>query len=903
MASASYCTSCGAPLAPESRFCGSCGQTVSATAPAMAQAASAAAVQAQTQYSPDGRWWWDGDQWVAVPAQASSAVAPMPAKRRKNRHWGVVLTIETIFCGAFTLVIAGMGAPPIFVGVFGIAALLFFVALVVLLLTRAARRSTGQQMGPTPPPMPTTGYSPDGSWFWDGKQWTPVRDQGPSADAAPAVAITPAVLPKPKKKSRVWYVLLVIVIAIVLGLLELWYLHWYEVLGIAVAGLALSAVTWLNPKGIGAMITKVGSRLRLPGIKSGATGRRVAILLVLDLALLPAGIGSLLTYKEVFAPTFVQLDGFSVVANPLTKATVTAYQMNSGGSAVTILGTTTTDKGGHYTLAITHAQRTRILVASTGGTYIDQVTNKPVAAATGDSLRSVLLSDSGQVSMTPLSTFATMRAVTLASEGESLDTSIDASFSAVANDYGLPDVSQTYPAIATEAPESQPEILNLPARQMGLDLSGLNEEAASLGVSDFAFINALTSDISDGDFDGMVRGKKGLGAIGINRTPITMLPANAIRGADKKKRDNSNNKLKVPTPDFFPGPVGLGLNLGGLDFISTSSLPAWRSDTQGSAAIRGSGGTKPYRCALEPGSVLPPGFTLSNQCVISGRGVKTTNTSISAGFTVRMTDSSHPNIAKSVDLNITTTPFPPVPHINGGQCPAVNQPCTIMEFATATGGTPPYSYQKEVMAPFPPLGMVLWSDGSLRGTPHVPGRSSEFSVCAVDIGGAIGCAMGSFTTKDTPSPTPSVAPKPGPGGVIGTWVSGPIEFTRTVGGCSLETDRYSGSKWVFTKQANGFAPLSSNQVGIAVTLDGGEIVSQSNPGCLNFNVYLNNPIAVYLGTISGSTMALGDADNPPVPQGSCTIGQGVISCTIDDGQHGGFDYATAPNGITLTKQK
>jgi hypothetical protein len=625
--------------------------------------------------------------------------------------------------------------------------------------------------------------SPDGRWVFDGTDWVPVVAPGaaptmpayqsppPAPAAAPVVPVyasppmAPTVvadLPKmPKKKGGVWYVLAVIVIVIVLAQVFYW-TPWFTAVSIAAVGLALAVVTWRNPRGIGATITKVGSELKLPWVRPGAFGRKAAAFIALDLVLLPTWIGSWATYAQVFAPIPVHLDGFAVMANPLTGSTVTAYQLNSGGSAVTILGTATTDKTGHYTLSVAPARHARVLLTTTGGTYLDQVTGKPVAAATGDSLRSVLLSDSGQVSMTPLSTFAAKRATTLAWGGENLDTSIGASYSAVAQDYGLPDVSETYPAIATEDPSAQPEILNLPSRQMGLDLSGLNEEAASLGVSDFALTNALANDISDGNFDGIAgpkKGNTGLGAIGINRTPIVMLPAKALGDSNKKKHDNPNDKLKnIPSPPFFAGPVGVGLNLGGLDFISTNSLPAWRSNTRGTATIQGSGGTPPYHCTLV--GTLPPGFALSNDCVLSGKGVETTNTSISEGFTVRMTDSSHPNVSKSVDLNITTTPFPPTPRINGGECPAVERPCKIMNFATATGGTPPYSYQKAVMAAFPPLGMVLWSDGSLRGTPHVAGPSSAFSVCAVDIGGAIGCTNGSFTTKDKPSPSPSAPPPP-----------------------------------------------------------------------------------------------------------------------------------------------
>jgi hypothetical protein len=40
---------------------------------------------AAPQYSPDGKWWWDGRQWIAVPqAQSTQAPpSPLPARRRQ----------------------------------------------------------------------------------------------------------------------------------------------------------------------------------------------------------------------------------------------------------------------------------------------------------------------------------------------------------------------------------------------------------------------------------------------------------------------------------------------------------------------------------------------------------------------------------------------------------------------------------------------------------------------------------------------------------------------------------------------------------------------------------------------------------------------------------------------------
>jgi hypothetical protein len=347
--------------------------------------------------------------------------------------------------------------------------------------------------------------------------------------------------------------------------------------------------------------------------------------------------------------------------------------------------------------------------------------------------------------LTPLSTFATSRALTLAASGQPLDASLGASFSGVARNYGLPDVTTTFPSVADVAPELQARVSTLASRQMGLVLAGMAVEANALGTSHFALTNAMASDISDGSFDG----KKGLAGIPMNRTSAVMLPADTggapFQAGVKKFHDSPGNAMKnVAAPEIFSGPIGIGVNTGGLYWISTTVLPAWRSGQLGTATIQASGGVRPYGCVLAGGQ-LPAGLSLSG-CTIGGVAPTITNTSISAAFSLTMTDSSTPARAVTADLHITIVPEPPVVRISGGECPGPKQPCHLTGFAVAAGGTAPYYYTDGDFS-FPPIGMMLWLDGSLRGIPKRAGRSSTFQVCAVDIGAAVGCTNANFTTR------------------------------------------------------------------------------------------------------------------------------------------------------------
>src|SRR5258708_28916314 len=49
--------------------------------------------QAQPQYSPDGKWWWDGTKWVPVEQGRQPAVSPGPPRRRVSAGRKVLLAV------------------------------------------------------------------------------------------------------------------------------------------------------------------------------------------------------------------------------------------------------------------------------------------------------------------------------------------------------------------------------------------------------------------------------------------------------------------------------------------------------------------------------------------------------------------------------------------------------------------------------------------------------------------------------------------------------------------------------------------------------------------------------------------------------------------------------------------
>src|SRR4030042_6959461 len=64
-----------------------------------------------------------------------------------------------------------------------------------------------------------------------------------------------------------------------------------------------------------------------------------------------------------------------------------------------------------------------------------------------------------------------------------------------------------------------------------------------------------------------------------------------------------------------------------------------------------------------------------------------------------------------------------------------------------TGGSGPYHFQLESGSGFPPIGLVLYPNGLLKGTPGMTGEKT-FTVCAVDLGGHQCCVQVSLNALE-----------------------------------------------------------------------------------------------------------------------------------------------------------
>jgi len=145
-------------------------------------------------------------------------------------------------------------------------------------------------------------------------------------------------------------------------------------------------------------------------------------------------------------------------------------------------------------------------------------------------------------------------------------------------------------------------------------------------------------------------------------------------------------------------------------------------NTPYSGAIGVTGGTAPYTCVKNSGS-LPAGLTMAANCAITG-----TPTAVGTStFNVTATDSANPAKTGTANIVMTVNPISPL-SLTGG-LPNAILGVAYTQTLHATGGLPPYTYT--LTSGSLPAGLSLSSSGVVSGTPTAVGASS-FTITATD---------------------------------------------------------------------------------------------------------------------------------------------------------------------------
>jgi hypothetical protein len=596
-------------------------------------------------------------------------------------------------------------------------------------------------------------YSADGASWWNGTQWIQAQPSaGVTATAAGATATGAAPTPPVVKGAPGLRRKLVVLAVLAVVFAAAFFLSWVCGLVLAAVGLVMAASTGLDPGGLGRAITRSWARIGLPGVRGGTAGRAAAAMLAVSLVLVPGTIGGLGAYATglVWSPSSeIQLAGRAAVATPLTGATVKVFELNSDGQPGALLATAVTGGDGYYTVSIQRRGSSLLLVTASGGSYVDTGSGKKLSASQGAYLRSIPGAGDISASLTPLTTFAADRAVALAGGGNPLGSSVDVSTAAISRQFNLETITAVAPAVIGDAQDVQ--VSGRVAREYGLILAGLAAEADALGVTPLGLADAVALDWSDGTLDG----KHGTASILVDNK--VALPADAVtrklQDAINSVAASSGNLTHLPAPQVSLQAPDIDLNTAGLAYVSPNVLPAWIDGQAGKVTLLGRGGTSPYSCELASGS-LPKGFSLSDDCTLSGDGTSVLGSSpmlITTPFTVKMSDASQPPQTVSFDLHITIIAKPPKITALGGTCPEAGKACSV-PIATATGGTPPYYFQRGSFGNgSPPMGMTVNLNGTLSGKPTRAGPY-RFQVCVVDLVGATDCETATVTVGESATP-------------------------------------------------------------------------------------------------------------------------------------------------------
>ncbi|MEG9431155.1 beta strand repeat-containing protein [Terriglobus sp. ADX1] len=315
---------------------------------------------------------------------------------------------------------------------------------------------------------------------------------------------------------------------------------------------------------------------------------------------------------------------------------------------------------------------------------------------------------------------------------------------------------------------------------------------------------------------------------------------------------------------------------GGSLTIATSTLPSGTVQIAYAASITITGGTAPYTCSVDSGS-LPAGLTLGSNCAVTG----IPTTAGTSTFTVHATDASSPSNSGTGLITIVINPAPAVLVLSSPPPATVGVPYSGA--VSVTGGTAPYHCVLASGAM--PAGLTLGSDCVINGTPLVAGTTS-IGVTATDSTNPANITTATVTvTVQAPIITLTITAPPvavvgvpyvGTIGVVGG--TAPYQCTLVSG--TLPNGLTMGSDCVITG-----TPQTPGVSTVGIT-----VIDSANPP--------NTKTTTVNITVIGSLLTL-TITSPPVAVvnvpyvGLITVVGGVApyTCTVASG--------TLPAGLTL----
>lgn len=191
----------------------------------------------------------------------------------------------------------------------------------------------------------------------------------------------------------------------------------------------------------------------------------------------------------------------------------------------------------------------------------------------------------------------------------------------------------------------------------------------------------------------------------------------------------SENGVIAFRATFADGSRGIVLASSAVQQATPQTLPSASCGQPYAVTLDSLGGVLPIRWSLQPGSILPSGFNLTNTGTISSSGLPAMPGSY--GFTILATDSAQPPTTQGRDYVLTVEPSgqsgcspPPPLRILQTQLPEARialSGASQMETVSATGGVPPYSWKLREINQQTPARLSLASTSTGSATVGIAG--------------------------------------------------------------------------------------------------------------------------------------------------------------------------------------
>jgi hypothetical protein len=206
------------------------------------------------------------------------------------------------------------------------------------------------------------------------------------------------------------------------------------------------------------------------------------------------------TATPTATPTPLNVSG-TAIQNAMNGAAITAVSVNPNGTDASALGSTTAGSNGSFSMSVT-APNGPIRLRASGGSYVSEQNGATIASPSALSvLLPSLQGNLSGLSINPLTTFVDSLAVGKIQRGQNLATALSNSTASIEQDYGISNDPSGLSPLYTSA------AIGTDSGRLGLILGAIvNEDQLACPSTPGGLVSALSSDISDGVFDGTISG-------------------------------------------------------------------------------------------------------------------------------------------------------------------------------------------------------------------------------------------------------------------------------------------------------------------------------------------------------------------------------------------------------------